>query len=314
VTGQAEATEDNCLSTNATQTISIVMVLFRNDNELVRRLVRSLDDAARRAGFETEVVIVVNDESAFEGDGAEVVISGQGNVGFAAGVERGIRAARGEHCLIANPDCLPDVDQFAVFFGAMARTNGIMVPVLVDEFGVVDYVTYENWVFTPGRLLAEKICQRHLLRSSAETLPRLTKVPGTFIGMKTQIARMLNCPFDSDFFLYGEDRDMTRRARKARIPIILCRDVRITHIGGESGKTVSTMVERCRSDSALRIAHRKYGRLGVYAMAIDLLVLASLKSMKGRRGLLAPNLWAVRRWLSTFRVPCPLDQDILAAS
>ena len=87
--------------------ISLVLVSYRS-TALAERAAASFRDEARRAGEEAEVVAVVNsgdpDEARRLGAVCERVVAPGGNLGYAGGLNAGVRAARGDLLLLSNPD------------------------------------------------------------------------------------------------------------------------------------------------------------------------------------------------------------------
>jgi GT2 family glycosyltransferase len=296
-------------------TLSFVLVAFRNDPTPLADLMQSLLQAAADNRVTADLIAVINDESQLVASDGVTVVQGQGNVGFAAGVKIGIARSKSDFVIIVNPDCIVDGDNLGRFIDHLKVGCGVIVPILEDASGEVDFMPYENWTYTPTRKLSEFVCRSYLRNSSSEKVPAFVKLPGAFIGMERKVAVDLNGPFDDAYFLYGEDRDLTNRLRRSPHPMRLLRDVTITHIGGESGKTVSELVERCKSDSAMRVAYRRYGRVGAIAAAIDLTAVAVVKRRRGDPSLTAPRAWAISRWRKTgFREPSALDESILAVA
>ncbi|QDP11145.1 glycosyltransferase family 2 protein [Prescottella equi] len=276
--------------------LSYVLVAFRNDTEHVKRLAKALFESGAARNIPTEVIVVSNDESGGEQyDGVDLV-HGHGNVGFAAGIGLGVKAATGEYVVLVNPDCEPDVDEFVRFVDHASLERRINMPLLYDGAGKFDYMPYENWTFTLDRTVSAVLCKRRLLTSVEREIPRYAKISGAYVGMPRSVALELDCPFDDAYFLYAEDRDMTDRARKLGIPLRLLPDVRITHIGGESGKSVSGLVERCKADGSLRVAYRRLGRVGAVLFASDLLAVDAVKRVLRRHSPLSDHRWAVQRW------------------
>jgi GT2 family glycosyltransferase len=293
------------------KTLTAVIVAFRNDLGDVARLARTLVDAGEEAGFKTDALIVLNDESVSAELSDFRVIQGHGNVGFARGVRLGVVASTSEFIAIVNPDIEPNLPQFTRMFSGTQPGRSISTPLLTDETGRIQFETYEDWVFAAGRQLSARLCKRFILHTDRTDLGAFTKICGAFIVLERRIACELGGPFDADFFLYGEDRDLSRRARELGIGLKLRRDVRVVHVGGVSGTSAAELVMRAKADSALRIAHRKYGRFGVVAVAADLMVEAILKARRGGWNTYSARLWAVKRWIAQPGVPAPLDSSVL---
>lgn len=278
--------------------VDFIMVCFRNDPADLNRLAGVLLAGAALAGRSAQVTFVVNDSAPLAVTDGIRIITGQGNIGFGAGINAGVRTTVAPYVVLVNPDCEPDETAIAEFLSYLVPGCGLLTPLIVDENGVADYQIYEQWTFTPTRRVSAEVCARHLRSFGPEKtgvasdLPRFSKLPGTFVGAEATVARELDAPFSEDFFLYGEDRDLTIRARRAGIPVRLVRDVRIHHIGGVSGGK-SEAISKCKADSLIRIAHRRYGRVGVYAAIADMWCVAKLG-----RGQISREaaVWASRRW------------------
>lgn len=294
--------------------VNIVTVLYRNSWPEVESLMLTLLDAAERAGLSATATIVVNDDQDVSWDDHRgTVIRGHGNVGFAAAVSMGIKLNPTEFSLIVNPDCIVAPADAYAYMCDLATTDGILIPLLEKSKGDVDLHIYESWVFTPSRRLSRIACRRFLLHSKKELLPRFVKAPGTFIGMRTHLAIRFDSPFDSEFYLYGEDRDLTMRLRAAHVPLRLTRKARVLHPGGGSSDGGRELIERAKTDGMLRIAFRRYGRIGLRLMTWNLIVEARLKDALRGSQLREPRRWAIARWCQMATLPPPpLTSHLLA--
>lgn len=288
--------------------IDFVVVAFRNDPIELEALTTLLAAHARGG----RVILVANDDVAYAVPGDALVVRGQGNVGFAAGVGLGVRHSDAEFVVVVNPDCVVTDAAMERFVDRLRPGCGILVPKLLDEHGAFDYYPYENWTFSIGRKFAEARCRRALSASTDETLPAFAKIPGAFVGFERSVAVELDLPFDSAFFLYAEDRDLTDRARRSNIPIRYLADVEVTHLGGLSGTSVSRLVEICKADGSIRVASRRFGRVGAAFFAADLLMLGALKGLLRRPIDTRAHRAAVARWWNNGLVdPGPLTEELL---
>lgn len=289
--------------------LTVVTVVFRNRNGALVDLLDRVREIAIAAGFEVRVVAVINDERAYDLGPHVQVIQGHGNVGFAKGVAIGV--AQGEPddlLLILNPDCEVLEGRLEPLLARLqAAEREVLVPLVLSRDGRPDYMAYEGWVFTPGRRVAEAVCRRFVLAGTGTRCPRFVKAPGTCIALRRDVADELNRPFDADFFLYGEDRDMSLRARRMGVRLTLVREAQIGHVGGESGVGISEMVARCKGDANVRIAQRRYGMAGRLLAVADLWLLARLRG--GPTGRAAAS-WVARHWLRHYR-PAPIDAAML---
>lgn len=273
--------------------VDFIIVAFRNDPAELLSLSRALQPHARGGG---RVILVANDDSEYSVPDGSSLVQGHGNVGFAAGVKLGVLQSAAPYIVIVNPDCVVTEPALTRFIAHLRPGCGILVPKLLTEHGTFDYYPYENWTFSFGRKWAESRCRRELSQFRGAGLPAFAKIPGAFLGMERKVALALDAPFDSAFFLYAEDRDLTDRARRAGIPISYLPDVEITHIGGQSGTSVSRLVETCKTDGALRVAYRRYGRPGAALFALDAMAVDAARWILRRENDARAHRSAIRRW------------------
>ncbi|AFA72179.1 putative glycosyl transferase, family 2 [Gordonia polyisoprenivorans VH2] len=296
--------------------ISFVIVVYRNSAESIVSLVDVLQKGSDLAGYLCEVVVINNDAQDtldFDGEANVRVLSGHGNIGFAAGTALGTSSSTGEILVFANPDIDPEVFAVANFVKkCVDDADSVHIPKLVDCEGKLDYAAYENWTFTPGRSSAAYLCRNKLFAGeTTRVLPRYAKAPGAWVGMSRIAAERLIFVFDPDFFLYGEDRDFTDRVRRSGIRILAHSNISIPHAGGASSEGLGGLVSRCKADANLRIAYRRYGRAGALIEAADLVV-HSITAYLRRRALAGSLLearWSeIRRWWAArFTDPGPLN-------
>lgn len=287
---------ENELPADENVTVCFIVLAFKNPASELRKLFDSLESGSIRAGVSSKNLLISNDDQ-FESSalpGVEVHC-GHGNVGFAAGIKLGVDLARSDYVVIANPDTsITESDAFR-FISELVKQDGVLVPILRDEAGEVAYASYEDWVFVAGRQYAKRVCRRFVMEGADEYLPRWVRICGAFLGMPTEIARNYG-PFDEAFFMYGEDRDLTSRLRRDNIGIRLLRTSSVTHVGGGSGSGLSRELAVFRADSAVRIAYRRYGKLGARLKFLDLWLDARRKRGPARAYALEARRTVITRW------------------
>lgn len=270
--------------------IAIVMVVYKNDVDQVAQLVTSLKRAIEIAGSICGDVVIVNNDNVrlgYKPDDGLRIVEGHGNVGFAAGTALGAEQTDSQYLFFVNPDCaVANPHDISDLFKGLEDLNEIRVPMIKTISGAIDYRCYEAWVFTPVRKVSAVVCWIFLHRSSQCRIPRLVKIPGTAVLMSSTAVQDLDSPFSREFFLYGEDRDLTFRARKARYSLRLVRSASIRHDAGESGRSVPDVVVRSKWSSNLLVAERRYGRAGRLLMNANLHVEKRLKACLRRPSLI----------------------------
>lgn len=296
--------------------IAYVIVAYRNDVEILRELSENLLKVTRDSGFESAVYMVFNDDCEFDNVRGVHAYSGHGNVGFAKGVAIATADVSEDYVICVNPDCVVDSTQLGLFLRSISLERCILLPRLIKPSGELDHEPYEYWTFTLSRMISERLCKRFLSKTAVSSvpykLPIYAKASGAFVGMPSAVARELDSPFDTDFFLYAEDRDMTRRARSSGIALLYVASSSITHEGGVSGQSISNFVDAAKTDGSVRFAYRRYGRVGAALYVLDEWLHDRTKMLLGRRVNREARRSAARRWCAArFNDPGPLSEQLL---
>ena len=167
-------------------------------------------------GGATETILV--DNASTDGSIAAVrprhpdvhIVETGANLGFAAGANRGARAAHGDALVFLNPDARVEPGAIARLVDALTTTPGAGIAGggLVDgagrwqpgaaRFHPVAHLLLDT---TPGRVAARTRREPHVV----------DWVYGTFMAVRRDVFRQLG-GFDESYFLYGEDLDLCHRA------------------------------------------------------------------------------------------------------
>lgn len=154
---------------------------------------------------------------------AVTVIASDENLGFAGGVNRGVRACRGTFVWLLNPDTELMADSYTVLRSSLDsdRRVGIAGPRLIDTHGVAAMGaggrfpgarSILNTAVFAHRLLPRARLARGLWLSFDERAPRrIDWVSGAAMLFRRETFDSVN-GFDERFFLLCEDIDFCRRA------------------------------------------------------------------------------------------------------
>ena len=202
--------------------VSIIVVAHNDEKDLPI----SVGSALAQRGVETETIVVDNasedrsrDSVRRIGDGAVRLIDSAENVGFAAAMNLGIAESRGRYVLALNPDCRLEPDFARILAGKLdsrpdagsasgrllrAAGPDLAPSTLLDSAGI--YRTSTG---------------RHFDRGSGEAADGLylaeeevfgaSGAAGFYRREALESARISTGIFDSDFFLYREDADLSWR-------------------------------------------------------------------------------------------------------
>lgn len=204
--------------------VSIVVVAHNDETDLPL----SLTSAAGQKGVSIEVIVVDNASTDRSRDVAAVfapaarIVALSENVGFAAGMNRGIEKSSGRYVLALNPDCrlMPD---FASVLAARldertdaGSASGRVYRAEGRELSATDRLDSTGLYFTAS--------SRHFDRDSGQPAAGRSLVEEEVFGTSgaagfyrreaLESARISTGCFDADFFLYREDADLAWRLRR----------------------------------------------------------------------------------------------------
>jgi GT2 family glycosyltransferase len=242
--------------------VTISIVTYRTPQALLDETWRTLDQAVQtaiRLGLCERFRLILVDNSVPSDAAVQAFVArhsgspielhaGHGNVGFGAGHNLALRSAESDYHLVLNPDVklAPDAISAALEFMTAHPECGLLAPAVYDEHGnqqflckrypaVLDFFLRG---FAPawlrrrfaGRLYRYEM--RDVVRDAVVWDPPV--VSGSFMFFRTSLLKKLG-GFDTRFFLYLEDFDLTlRTARLARVAYVPA--VRITHYGGNAAR------------------------------------------------------------------------------
>ncbi len=232
--------------------LSVIIVSY-NVRDYLRQALRSVIAAA--AYIDHEITVVDNHSSDGSPEMAEkefpnvrLIASGT-NDGFSSACNRGIVASSGDHILVLNPDTYvrPDALERALSFmrehpdagAAGARmTDGTGRFLPESKRGFPSPLTSLFKITGMGRLFPRSALFNayYLGDKPADKICRADILTGAFMMIRREALEKSGL-FDTAFFLYGEDIDLSWRIRKAGYFNYYLPDVNIIHYKGRSTVT-----------------------------------------------------------------------------
>ena len=230
----------------------------------------------------SEIVVVDNGNpeadlawlSQFAGDRQSVqLLSGHGNIGFSAGVNLGVSAARGPHLLVINPDA---VLRYGSVRSLQDTTSQVASPWIIggkifDLFGreergprrreltlwraATSALGINTWTLETTPAPAEPI--------------EMPVISGAFFLTDQDSLRRLS-GLDEGYFLHVEDVDLCRRCREAGGQVWYDPGAGALHYGSTS-EAPSAVVEGHKADGLARY-FRKFSRGPFHRALIELAV------------------------------------------
>lgn len=286
--------------------ISVVVLNYRTP-EQTARAIECLADAA--PGAEVEAIVV--DNASGDGSGEAIrqrlpsarVMELSENLGFARGMNAGIRECKGEYVLLLNSDveATPGSLHELVRFMRDNPDVGLVAPLLVDENGnptrslIVQPTLWRVLVPALGKLRYRQWRRR----IGVEPLDVEATEGAALLVSREAIDRA--GLLDEDFFFYHENVEWCMRVRDAGLRVVLMPVARMKHIRGASTGSVwlPARIEIKRSEYQL-LGKRFGGAVRCMAVARDVcseLIRCVLYCLPGlSRTKLAAHA-AVLRWI-----------------
>ncbi len=180
-----------------------------------------------------------------------ILIANEGNVGFAKANNQGISIAKGEYVLLLNPDtvlsentlstCItfadqhPDAGAIGVRMldgsGKFLPESKRGLPTLMASFMKMTGLYH----LAPGSASWNRYYQGHVKETETAKIEVLT---GAFMFLRHATLSAAGL-LDEDFFMYGEDIDLSYRITKTGASIYYLPETDIIHYKGESTKKAS---------------------------------------------------------------------------
>ncbi len=286
--------------------ITIVIVNYRVKYFLEQTL-RSVQEAIN--GLQAEVYVIDNNSGDDSIEHSKRLfpwvkyVENKKNVGFARANNQGIVAAQGEFTLILNPDTVitrdsvhkpiewmrehPDCGAVGV---RMVDGNGVFLPESKRAFPT-PWASFCK-IFGLSKLFPySPVFAKYHLRYLSDREPHQVDIlSGAFMLCRTLLLQQVG-GFDEDFFMYGEDIDLSYRLVKAGkhnwyLP------VEIIHYKGESTKKDSMRYVRVFYEAMLIFYRKHYPRfswIGYPIVQLGVAVRASMAMLKRIIQRILPN-------------------------
>jgi len=189
------------------------------------------------------------------------IITGHGNVGFAAACNLGARAAAGEYLLLLNPDCiLPPGALTALVRGMNILPNTMLAGAHMVNPDGSEQRGGRRCLLTPSSALGEmaglRKLNRHHTPMPCETHD-VAAVSGACMCIRKADFELLG-GMDEGYFLHVEDMDLCMRVAKAGKRIVCVPEVTIAHLLSTSGNASSSFIEQHKAKGFVRYFEKHF--------------------------------------------------------
>lgn len=179
------------------------------------------------------------------------LIENKKNLGFSKANNQAIRESKGEYVLLLNPDTLVDEDTFhkSISFLNKHEDAGGLGVMMVDGKGhflpeskrglPTPEVSFYK-IFGLASLFphSKRFGKYHLTYLDKTKIHQVEVLSGAFMMLRKSVLDKIGL-LDEDFFMYGEDIDLSYRISKAGYKNYYSPETRIIHYKGESTKKSS---------------------------------------------------------------------------
>lgn len=250
--------------------------------------------AAIKAGTKVTSEIIVVDNNSVDGSCQMVVekfpdvklISNKENRGFSKANNQAIRIARGEYILLLNPDTVVEEDSFLKIVDFMDKTpdagglgvkmidgRGRFLPESKRGLPTPEVAFWKMFGFSRLFPRSKRFGQYHLGYLDNDKIHEVEVLAGAFMLLRSETLDKVGL-LDEDYFMYGEDIDLSYRITKGGYKNYYFPETTIIHYKGESTKKGSINYVKVFYNAMIIFARKHFskGNARRYAILINLAI------------------------------------------
>ena len=271
--------------------LSVVIVNY-NVCYFLEQALLSVRRAVEKMGRPVEVFVV--DNNSVDGSVAMVrarfpeviLLANEDNPGFSKANNQALRVARGHYVLLLNPDTVVEEDTFRLcceFMDEHPRCGGLGVKMLDGQGQFLPeskrglptpWVAFYK-IFGLARLFpkSRRFGRYHLGYLSPEQTHEIEVLSGAFMLMRQAALAEVGL-LDEDYFMYGEDIDLSYRLTQGGWQNYYYPGTRIIHYKGESTKRTSVNYVFVFYRAMVIFAQKHFapGRAGTFSLLINMAI------------------------------------------
>lgn len=268
-----------------------IIILNYNVRYFLEQSILSVERALH--GIDAEIIVADNDS---KDDSCDMVkqrfphitlLENKENLGFSKANNRAVAVAKGEYVCILNPDTAIAEDTFskALNYAEKQSKFGALGVYLMDGTGNFLPESKRN-IPTPWRSLLKLVgwpqgtngyYARHV---DSRGMGEVDTLVGAFMLMKRSVYNEVG-GFDEDYFMYGEDIDLSYKLIQAGYKNHYLGDLCVLHYKGESTQKDGAYLDRFYG--AMRIFYNKHFRSNYIQHAFMNFGVMMAKAFRGRK-------------------------------
>jgi len=280
--------------------LSVIIVNYN-----VRHFLEQCLLSVRRASQRLNIEVLVVDNNSVDGS-VELVqerfpevtlIANKQNTGFSRANNQAIRVAKGRYVLLLNPDTVVQEDTFektVAFMDTNPKAGALGVRMLNGKGEFLPeskrslptpWVAFYK-IFGLARMFpkSHRFGRYHLTYLSEEETNEVEVLSGAFMLMRKTVLDQVGL-LDEDYFMYGEDIDLSYRITKGGYKNFYFADTNIIHYKGESTKKGSLNYVLVFYNAMLIFARKHFSRnrQRVFMLLIHMAIYLRASMAIGRR-------------------------------
>ncbi|WP_339917638.1 glycosyltransferase family 2 protein [Yeosuana marina] len=250
-----------------------VIILNYNVRYFLELCLKSVQEATKN--LESEIIVVDNhseDESCKmvkELFSDVILIENTENYGFSKGNNIGVSKATGDYICILNPDTVVPEDVFEklLAFSEDKKKLGIVGCKLINGRGEFLPESKRNIPFVKAALkkLLGNSKDYYAVQLNENSIGKVDILVGAFMFLKRQTYLTVE-GFDEDYFMYGEDIDLSYRLLKSGFENYYYGTSTVIHFKGES--TLRDRLYAKRFHGAMQIFYKKHFKKNIFYNSI----------------------------------------------
>lgn len=201
-----------------------------------------------------------------------------GNLGFAAGNNKGLPYATGRYILFLNPDSLvyPKTLTYLIDFMDKHPDAGAVSCKLLNKDGEMDFNSHRGFPTPWNSFSYFSGLQRAFPKSKLfagytqgwkdmNTTHQVDAIEGAFMMVRREVGDLIGW-FDEDYFFYGEDLQFCFDIKKLGYTIYYVGEVKSMHIGGASSgiKKKSQEITTANLESKKKIQAARFDAMRIF--------------------------------------------------
>ena len=269
--------------------LSVVIVNYN-----VKYFLEQCLHAAKKAAAKLSSEIIVVDNDSVDGSCQMVsekfpeiqLISNKKNVGFSTANNQAIRISKGEYILLLNPDTVVEEDSFLKIVNFMDQhpdAGGLGVK-MIDGKGrflpeskrglpTPEVAFWKMFGFSRLFPRSKRFSRYHLGNLDKDEIHEVEVLAGAFMLLRKETLDQVGL-LDEDYFMYGEDIDLSYRITQGGYKNYYFPETTIIHYKGESTKKGSVNYVKVFYNAMIIFARKNFskGNARRYAILINLAI------------------------------------------